>query len=362
MALGGVAVLALGCDLGQSSAFMPGGDAIPVDENGISVLPDDDTELPPAAPNGYFVWGNAVFTAAKQHHVFRGVARPSLEWNPAGEFLNAEDYALMGSGGWKANVVRIAVNQGFWLPDSATHDPTYAARIDENIAWAHAAGLDVILDLHWSDRGNPDATPNNPDEASNLGQQRMADLRSIEFWHSVAARYKDDGRVLFELYNEPHAVTPAQWRDGGLTLDRYEAAGMQQLYDAVRSQGAENLVIIGGLDWAYDLSHVPDHRIDGYNIVYATHPYAFPNKGPSTWDERWGFLTRTDPVIVTEFGSFDCDASYSEELIAYAKEHHASWTAWAWYPGGCDFPALIEDWDGTPSASGRAVRAGLQQN
>ena len=32
---------------------------------------------------------------------------------------------------------------------------------------------------------------------------------------------------------------------------------MQQLYDTVRATGAQNLVIIGGLNWAYDLSGVP---------------------------------------------------------------------------------------------------------
>jgi hypothetical protein len=40
--------------------------------------------------------------------------------------------------------------------------------------------------------------------------------------------------------------------------------------------------------------------------------------------------------------------------------HAAGWTAWAWYPGGCAFPALIDDWSGTPSATGTIVRAALQ--
>ena len=185
----------------------------------------------------------------------------------------------------------------------------------------------------------------------------MADENSVQFWKSVAERYKDTGQVLFELYNEPHDVSWAVWRDGGLTADGYDAVGMQQLYDAVRDTGAHNLVLIGGLRWAYDLSGVPRHRIDGYNIVYVSHPYDFPDKQPTAWPNDWGFLAETDPVMVTEFGSFgDCDPAYSNALLDYADEIDASWVAWAWYPGGCDFPALIEDWDGTPTPLGTAVR------
>ena len=45
--------------------------------------------------------------------------------------------------------------------------------------------------------------------------------------------------------------------------------------------------------------------------------------------------------------------------VSYADKHGASWTAWAWFPGGCTFPALINDWQGAPSASGTVVKAAL---
>ena len=51
---------------------------------------------------------------------------------------------------------------------------------------------------------------------------------------------------------------------------------MQELYDVVRTRdgaGADNVVIAGGIGWAFDLSGVASHRIQGYNIMYATHPY-----------------------------------------------------------------------------------------
>jgi endoglucanase len=139
--------------------------------------------------------------------------------------------------------------------------------------------------------------------------------------------------------------------------------GMQQLYDAIRAAGAENLVVIGGLDYAYDLTGVPGSRIKGHNIMYATHPYNNGSqKRPLSWDSYWGFLTKTDPVIVTEFGdsAADCPSMYSSDLIAYADKHHVSWTAWAWFPGGCMFPSIITDWNGTPNQPGAVVKAALE--
>jgi hypothetical protein len=196
----------------------------------------------------------------------------------------------------------------------------------------------------------------------------MADANSITFWSQVAAIYKNDGRVLFELYNEPHDVTWGTWLSGGTTSGGWKAAGMQQLYDAVRGAQADNLVIAGGLDYAYDLSGVPSNRIKGYNIVYATHPYSdAPEKAVQRWDSGWGFLTKTDPVIVTEFGDRqDCGTPdkiqmYVSALISYADSHAAGWTAWAWFPGGCSFPAIISDWAGTPSSpAGTVVQAALK--
>lgn len=283
--------------------------------------------------------------------MFRGVARPSLEWNPKGEQLSPGDYQAMAS--WGFNVVRIALNQGFWLEGSSVYAPGYKATVDQNVQWAEDAGLDVILDLHWTDKGN---FANTPD------QQRMADTHSITFWQSVATRYKDDGRVQYELYNEPRDIPWEVWQNGGDSGDGFQVVGMQELYDTVRATGADNLVIIGGLRWAYDLSGVPAHRIQGYNIVYASHVYDYGDKQPSVWDQDWGFLTATDPVIVTEFGSSaNCSGSWNQQVIDYAAARGVSWTGWAWFPGGCQFPALIDNWAGTPSAAGQVVKAALSK-
>jgi endoglucanase len=316
------------------------------------------TPTAPVAPGGYYVNGNTVCTMDGRAHTFHGVDRPSLEWMSTGDHIALPDFQLMAT--WKANVVRIALNQDFWLSGSPFFDPSYVDTIDNAVAWAEMAGLDVILDLHWSDRGVLGSCP-----PSNGCQQLMPDANSATFWSEVATHFRFDGRVMFELYNEPHDVAWDTWRNGGPTFEGWTAVGMQQLYDTVRATGAENIVVIGGLNWAYDLSGVPANRITGHNVVYATHPYTDTGgftRPPSDWGRAFGSLTATDPVIATEFGVLQdtaCTTGYDQQLIAYLDGHFAGFTAWAWFPGGCTFPALIDDWAGTPSPTGAVVKAAL---
>ncbi|MEP6653924.1 MAG: glycoside hydrolase family 5 protein [Myxococcales bacterium] len=309
----------------------------------------------PIAPGGYYVDGNKVYDDKGQVHVFKGVARPSLEWSVAGERLNAADYALMKQ--WGSNVVRLALNQDFWLKGAAQTNLLYPTTVDKQIQWAKAAGLDVILDLHWSDRGNLAMAP--PANNGN-SQQDMADLNSLQFWKEIADRYKEDGRITFELYNEPKDISWSVWKNGG-QVNGFMAVGMQQLYDAIRATGADNLVIIGGVHWGYDLSGVPANKITGYNIMYATHPYDTGDKQMGDWERAFGFLTSTDPVIMTEFGSLSasCPTSYTQQVVTYIKSKGLSFTGWAWYVGGCAFPSLITDWNGTASAAGAIVKQAL---
>jgi hypothetical protein len=337
---------------GDSPAGVGGGIGGGTDTDAGGVAGDPDARFVDPnhrmAPGGYYVDGPNILTADGKLHRFHGLSRPSLEWSTAGEHLSQSDYALMKA--WNANVVRVPLNQDFWLP-GAHHADGYEHVVDQNVQWIEGLGMDVILDLHWSDRGDANGQP---------GQQRMADQNSIAFWKAVAAKYKGDGRVIFELYNEPHDVTWDVWRNGGPSGDGFTVAGMQQLYDAVRSAGADNLVVVGGLRFAFDLSQVGQTPVSGYNITYATHPYDQADKQPVSWNPSWGYLTAKAPVIVTEFGSFKtCSAQYYSDLITYADAHNASWIGWAWYPKDCAFPSLIADWAGTPTAAGSAIKAAL---
>jgi endoglucanase len=353
-----------------------------------------DGGAPAIAPGGYYTSGATVCTASGTAHIFHGVDRPSLEWDPAGEFNGGEgipfsDFQEMAS--WHANVVRIATNQDFWLPGAALYEPNYEDTVDKAVHDAEAAGLDVILDLHWSDAGNLQAESGNTRGSKQNSsvfsdQQQMPDVNSVEFWTEVATKYAGDGHVLFELYNEPNSVSWDTWINGGMvdttgpsnTVVSYQAVGMQELYNTVRATGANNLVIAGGLNWAFDLSGVGQNPVHGFNIMYATHPYDTSDRAPSVWMSSFGYLAAGDvaPVIATEFGDgmSGCTGAWDTELIQFAAQYKMSWTAWAWWAEGgvdaatgCSFPALLSNWSYTPTSTndptvpgqGEAVKAAL---
>ncbi len=312
---------------------------------------------------------------------FYGVNRDSLEWGTFnwggcggdGHFTDADFDRIAG---WRVTAVRLPLSQAGWLGRRC--DPgTYAAHVDAAVAKANARGMYAILDLHWSDVGGRSPC----DGGCRSGQQPMPDADSARFWAEVARRYANQPGVIFDLYNEPHDVPWRCWRDGGCTVRSslpdpatgepvlYTAVGMQQLYDVVRAQGASNLVLVAGLDWAYDLRGVGrGYALDGFNIAYDTHVYTQWHRKRADWKRHFGFLTGRKPVVSTEFGSIDCSAGDTARLIRYfdapgkRRRNRMAWTIWSWNaPGECSQPSLIADWWGTPlPGQGELIRSAIQ--
>jgi endoglucanase len=302
------------------------------------------TYTPPATSTTiYTVSGNKILSSSGQQVILHGVDRDSLEWGCTGSTVTgaandipASDFVTMKTK-WNANAVRVALDQDFWLSDATRYCSSYENNVNTVIQNAEANGLIVILDLHWSDGGNlKDSSP---------GQQCMADENSLAFWQQVATKYKNDPNVWFEMYNEPESIPWSVWLNGG-SVCGFTAVGMQQMYNTIRATGANNIVLAGGIDYASHLDGITP--LTGNNIVYAIHPYA--NNGDpdawsdSDWDNRFGDLSSTQPVIATEFGDFQCgNTTYDQAILDYFKAHDIGFTAWAWYVGGCSYPSLITD-------------------
>lgn len=305
-----------------------------------------------------------------QPFIFHGVNRDSLEWGRDnwggcggdGHFT-AADFDNIAA--WSVNTVRLPLSQANWL-GRRCNATAYLRLVDQAVALANSRGMYVILDLHWTDVGGKAAC----DADCLTGQQPMPDADSVRFWHGVAARYAGNPGVLFGLFNEPHDVPWACWRDGGCTVTAstpnpkngkpvtYTAVGMQQIYDTVRTVAPDNVVLVGGLDWAYDLSGVgAGFALRGTNIVYDTHVYTQWHSTVADWDAHFGFLTAQYPVVATEFGAIDCTSTVTQLLLAYfdaprgIAANRMGWTIWSWNsPGQCSQPSVLADWSGTPLA------------
>lgn len=111
---------------------------------------------------------------------------------------------------WQINTVRVPLNEDCWLGingvKSVYSGDLYRAALEAYVAQLNAAGLYVILDVHWNAPGGQQAD----------GQRDMLDAsHGYLLWRSIATAFKASPAVLFDLYNEPHSLGPSaaeQWR------------------------------------------------------------------------------------------------------------------------------------------------------
>ena len=269
----------------------------------------------PIAPGGYRVLGNRIYSAQGNEVVFRGVNKPGLEDKIRGEHHACrEEFAMMRK--WGCNIVRIPLNQTWWLEDTQG----YKARVDDYINWTLSNGMAAIADVHRSANGT-----SKKDEGH-------ADSETVRFWREFAQKYKDNGRLIFELYNEPRRIQDRHlWRGGN------GVAGIQEMYNVIRNEvGAHQIILIGGNDWGYDLRGWRDYPLGPghYNVAMSAHPYSFKGKDTEAeWLKDWAFLSDDYPFILTEFGHAPNDPgnyAYERLVLDFAARRGLGWTAWAW--------------------------------
>jgi hypothetical protein len=276
---------------------------------------------------------------------------------------------------WHVNAVRLPLNEGCWLDTYTTaNDPydagrnpapyegaTYRGAIGAYVSLLHSYGIAVILTLMGLDApGGLEVPP-------------MADSTySPAFWASVASYFKSDPGVLFDAYNEPNAIEWPCWLNGcsvTTAYGTYQTSGMQVLVTAIRSAGATQPIMLGGLAYSSDesswLTYEPTDP--DRSLVVSFHTYASDHGGCNTvtcWDETIEPLAKVVPVVTGEFGEYDCGTSYSDKYMAFADGLGISYLGWAWdaiSPGSwsCASPSLIKNYNGKPSHEGSALHSHL---
>ncbi len=308
-----------------------------------------DTVTLTAAAAQYTVAGNTILDPSGTPVTLRGVNRNGLDYMNHGYYSGMTDVSAMSD--WGSNIVRVQMSEDFWLTTSCQYSASYQQAVDVAVNEITSKGMVALLDLHTSMTDSD--CPGTP------SQQKMADTRAITFWSQVAARYASNPLVAFDLYNEPHDIPVNVWRDGG-PVDDWQAAGMQQMYDAVRATGATNLVFVSGTDWAYSIDDELLDPLDGYGIVMAPHVYYGDRCSalPPTLDVDWGPTAAAHPVVITEFGSPCTTSTYNANVIDYAESHHLGWVAFVWADHANGGPYGLLDSFGTyaPDAQGQPVR------
>ena len=298
----------------------------------------------PATSAELKVSGNRLITTAGKEVWLQGINIGNLSIRPDEEhkILWSAHVALED---WHANVIRLPVLDGFWFGrgrgPAATNDAqAYRAIADKVIHIAAAHGAYVVFDLH---------------------RYLTPDQSCVDFWKDAAARYANNPAVLFDILNEPHDTTWDVWRNGGVVHQKGKnphdiaGVGMQALVDTVRGAGAKNIIVAGGLGYAYDLSGIVNgYALDdkgGKGIIYATHFY--------NWHGGWAKhilgTAAKYPVLVGECGADitkmnfvpsnkqEDPYTWAPDAIGFIQKNHLNWTAWCFHTRAN--PNLLLDWD-----------------
>jgi len=253
----------------------------------------------------------------------------------------------------KVNLFRVAfllermcpVATGLGATFNETHFDLYKEAIDYITV---TKGAYAILDPHNYMRYNdPSQQPATGSVIGNTSDPKAATTAQFgEFWEELAGRFKDNGKVIFGINNEPHDMPTS------LVLANDQAA-----VDGIRNSGAENLIIApgngytGGHAWlqssqgddpsgdymymltdplnntAFDIHEYLDSDFSGGHLECAQ--AAATNLDPLTaWLKQYGFK-----AMITEFGAANttqCEP-YLQDLINYMadNEEYIGWTAWA---------------------------------
>src|ERR1700734_3576780 len=330
------------------------------------------------------VSGNKLENASGAQVVLHGVDRSGTEYacvQGNGIFDGPNDQAsITAMKSWgPVNAVRVPLNEACWNAESyvtsADAGANYINAIKSYVSLLNSNGLVAILDLHWTD-GTYTGSSAGCSSAQATCQKPMPDsAEALPFWTSVANTFKGNDAVIFDLFNEPYASRADNnnttegwqcWETGSpCTGISYPVAGMQQMVNAVRSAGANNVLMLGGEEYSNDLTDWlqyeptdPDH-----NLVASWHSYNFNTcSSQSCWTSQVAPVIASVPVVAGEIGENDCADGYVDPLMTWLDSEHTSYLAWAW---NADFncstgPGLITDYNGDPTAYGAGYESHLQ--
>jgi endoglucanase len=270
---------------------------------------------------------------------------------------------------WGVNAVRIPLNEDCWLGlngvEAAYAGASYQSAIETYVTTLLSNNIYPILDLHFTE---------GPGGTLATDQQPMPDAaHGADFWTSVATAFKAQDRVIFDLFNEPfpdsNTDATGAWQCWGATTTSscpgvaYPVVGMQGMLNAVRTAGATNFVMLGGIEYANDLSQWLTYEpTDPANNVGASwHVYTNSNytSNHTLAADATPVLAKV-PIVAGEIGDTDTPAACNGTFITTVMDFldnpgtgipPQSYLAWSWSTDNS--PKLLSSYDPvTPTCDG----------
>src|ERR1039457_3062224 len=296
------------------------------------------------------VSGNNLVNARGQRVVLRGVDRSG------GEYACVQGYgswdgpmnqaAVTAMKRWHVNAVRVPLNEACWNGQSYVRSRyrgvNYRRAVSAYVRLLNRNGMVAILDLHWTDGAYA-----GPSASCSSAQARCQKPIPERATGSETAGWRC-------------------WLRGGRACKGigYQVAGMQSLVTAIRAAGARNVIMIGGLGYANDLTQWLKYRPadPAHNLAASWHSYNFNACDKrSCWASQIAPVIKQVPVIAGEIGENDCAGTYIRPLTKWLNARSTSYLAWAWNAEfNCSSgPSLITSYAGAPTGFGAVYRSHL---
>jgi hypothetical protein len=145
---------------------------------------------------------------------------------------------------------------------------------------------------------------------------------------------------------------------------------MQTLVDTIRATGATQPVMVGGLDYANDLTQWADHAPDDPLNQEAASFHNYMGKScdnVACWNSQIAPIAANVPVVTGEFDEDNyteakcatkTPSTFDTDYMTWADQHGVGYLAWGWWvlsqdekdAAGCSAFYLLNDYDGTPAA------------
>ena len=236
------------------------------------------------------------------------IAGPSLFWsndNWGGERYYTAGAVRSAKLDWNAGLIRAAM--GVEDPGGYLHSPANnLARVRRVVEEAIANDMYVIIDWH----------------SHHAERHTQA---AVQFFQQMARDYGRYNHVIYEIYNEPLAVS---WSG---TIKPYA----ETVIDAIRAIDPDNLIVVGTPNWSQDVDAAAADPIRGRsNIAYSLHFYAGTHK---QWlrDKAQTALNRGIPLFVTEWGTVNAngdggvDQAETQAWMDFLRRNNISHANWA---------------------------------
>ncbi len=230
-------------------------------------------------------------------------------------YITRDDVQFLKRAGF--NSIRIPFHYKFFADGSNEG----FALIDPVVAWAHEAGLYVILDMHCAPGGQTGANIDDSDNYPWLYDSPSSQAQLLTIWTRIAEHYRANHTILgYDLLNEPIPAIP--------TLSQHRVQ-LEPLYkritSAVRSKDRNHVIILGGANWDGDFT-VFGAPFDK-NVMYTFHKYGISGSKEDAIQPFIAFRDKYNvPIWLGESG--ENQDAWVQDFREVLEKNNIGWAFW----------------------------------